>query len=90
MRLQLVTIESLPDEVLLEVFDFFLLIPIDEEEEGDLGPQGWLKLVHVCRRWRCVVFDAPLRLDLKVYCTPNTPVRKLLHIWPGLPRHLLP
>jgi F-box-like len=77
------TIESLPDEVLLEVF-YFHLISINEDKVF-LGPQGWLELVHVCRRWRCIVFDAPLRLDLELYCTEKTPVRKLLHIWPQLP-----
>jgi F-box-like len=75
------TVESLPDEVLLEVF-YFLLISIGRE---GLDQKGWLELVHVCRRWRCVVFDAPLRLDLKVCCTSKTPVIKLLHIWPEFP-----
>jgi hypothetical protein len=82
--LQRATIESLPNEVLLEVFHFHL-IEIDEEE-GPWEPRWWWHtLVHVCRRWRCVVFDAPLRLDLELYCTWKTPVRRLLHIWPELP-----
>jgi F-box-like len=87
LRLQQVTIGSLPDEVLLKVF-YFHLVPINKWEKEDLrasDPWRWHKLVHVCRRWRCIVFDAPRRLDLELYCTENTPVRKLLHIWPELP-----
>jgi hypothetical protein len=83
-----VTIGSLPNEVLLEVFYFHLIeYEIQDEEEPNPWKLGskWHTLVHVCRRWRCVVFDAPLRLDLEIHCTSETPVRKLLHIWPELP-----
>jgi F-box-like len=82
--LQRVTIESLPDEVLLEVF-YFLLTVINKKGRFDFGPQGWLELVHVCRRWRCVIFASPLRLDLELHCSEKKHVRNLLHIWPELP-----
>ena len=36
-------------------------------------------------RWRTVVFGSPHRLDLKLYCTPNTPVKDRLDVWPALP-----
>jgi len=40
----------------------------------------------VCRRWRCIVFASPRRLDLKLYCTPQRSVSsKTLDIWPVLP-----
>jgi F-box-like len=69
-----VTIGSLPDEVLLEIFDFYLV------------PRwNWHALVHVCRRWRYVVFASPLRLELELLCTPMMPVKKQLDIWPALP-----
>ena len=42
-------------------------------------------LAQVCRRWRYIVFASPLRLNLKLLCTPRTPVRKLLDIWTPLP-----
>ena len=45
----------------------------------------WNKLVHVCRKWRNVVFGSPRRLDLRLYCKAWTPVRETLDIWPALP-----
>ena len=47
---------------------------------------GWQTLVHVCHKWRCIVFDSPLRLDLKIYCTLRGSVNsKALDMWPALP-----
>jgi hypothetical protein len=65
----------LPDDVLLEIFDF------DVEESR----MAWITLVHVCRRWRSVVFQSSLRLNLRLLCTPKTPARDTLDIWPPLP-----
>ena len=45
----------------------------------------WINLVHVCRRWRSVVFQSPRRLNLRLFCTPATPTRDTLDIWPPLP-----
>jgi hypothetical protein len=45
----------------------------------------WHKLVHVCQRWRQVVFASPLRLNLQIRCSHGTPVRKNLDIWPTFP-----
>ena len=67
----------LPDDVLLEIFDFYL----DEGLEID----EWITLAHVCRRWRSVVFYSPRRLNLLLLCTPRTPARDSLDIWPPLP-----
>jgi hypothetical protein len=41
--------------------------------------------VHVCRRWRQIVFESPHRLDLKIRCTSKTPVKENLSIWPAFP-----
>ena len=71
------TISVLPDNVLLEIFCFCRKFPYD--------PREWHVLVHVCRGWRQVVFASPLRLDLRIFCTSRTPVRKNLGIWPALP-----
>jgi hypothetical protein len=38
--------------------------------------------VHVCRRWRSIVFGSPRRLNLQLVGTPKTPVRDILDIWP--------
>ena len=47
--------------------------------------EAWHTLVHVCRKWRNIVFGSPRRLDLRLYCTEKTPVRKTLEVWPLLP-----
>jgi len=72
-----VPIDMLPGEVLLDIFDFYLCEVYNKME--------WKTLVHVCRRWRSIVFAAPLRLDLRLVCTGQTPVRRMLRIWPPLP-----
>jgi hypothetical protein len=45
----------------------------------------WPKFVHVCQRWRYIIFASSLRLDLRLLCTDRTPVREMLDIWPPLP-----
>ncbi|KAH9974484.1 hypothetical protein BGW80DRAFT_182649 [Lactifluus volemus] len=74
-----VTICSLPDEVLLDIFEFCL------PDRWYLRAISWSKFVHVCQRWRYIIFASPLRLDLRLLCTDRTPVRKMLDIWPPLP-----
>ena len=72
-----VTIGALPDYVLLEMFNFY----VDEGHRADI----WHTLVHVCRRWRYLVFASPRRLNLQILCTNRRPVREMLDIWPALP-----
>ena len=71
------SIDMLPDDVLLEIFDFFVREAYHIE--------GWKPLVHVCRRWRSVVFGSPLRLNLRLFCSNSTPARDTLDVWPALP-----
>ena len=79
------TIDTLPDNVLLETFEFYLGEVNADEEEADECDR-WQTLVHVCCRWRCIVFASPHRLDLKLYCTPQRLVNsETLNIWPELP-----
>jgi len=73
-----VSINILPDDVLLEIFDHYVILP-------HCPIDAWHKLVHVCQRWRYVVFDSPRRLDLRLLCTERTPVTNMMDIWPGLP-----
>jgi F-box-like len=80
-----VTIGSLPEDVLLDIFDFYRLVTMDHEY---YDTWSWQRLVHVCRRWRYVVFASPVRLDLQLLITPTLPVRKLLDIWPALPLNI--
>ena len=78
------TIDVLPDDVLLETFEFYL----GKDDAGEIGYNydGWQTLAHVCRRWRCIVFASPCRLDLKLFCTRQRSVNsKTLDIWPELP-----
>ena len=77
-----VTIETLPDLALLEIFDFYVYADYWDHEEELLA---WITLVHVCRKWRSVVFGSPLRLNLRLHCVARTPVRKTLDVWPPLP-----
>ena len=76
----MISIDILPDDVLLEIFHFY----VDDALGGD-APQAWQLLVHVCRRWRCVVFGSPRRLDLQLFCSANTPTRDTVDVWPALP-----
>ena len=85
----LVSIDTLPDELLLRIFDFDRVIYLDGLAAPDRlwRPSlywGWHRLVHVCRRWRSVVFKSPTFLDLKLVCGPHTLVQ-FTRLWPPLP-----
>ena len=71
----------LPDNVLLEIFDLYRNI----RHSPPRTVWKWHLLVHVCRRWRQIIFESPCRLDLQILCTYGAPVRKSLSIWPDLP-----
>jgi hypothetical protein len=73
----------LPDDVLLDIFDF-CLDQLPEESVLD-RTTTWQTLVHVCPRWRDIVFQSPRRLDLQILCTFGTHVGEMLDIWPALP-----
>ena len=79
---QHVTIGRLPDEVLLKIFSLDRLISTSLSQ--DL-PWEWYRLVHVCRRWRYIIFDSPQSLDLQLFCVNGTPVKDNLDVWPSLP-----
>jgi hypothetical protein len=68
-------IEKLSDDVLLNIFRYYL----------DASPQCWPWLVHICRRWRRLVFASQLALRLQLFCAHGTPVMKVLDYWPALP-----
>lgn len=65
----------LPDDILLDIFDFYRI-------DSFHYPWIWLPLVHVCRRWRQIVFASLCRLDLQFLCNPRTRVRELLDLLP--------
>jgi hypothetical protein len=70
----------LPDNVLLEIFDFYR----KNHPYTRYGVWEWHLLVHVCRRWRQIVFASLHCLNLQLLCTFGTPVRNL-GIWPAFP-----
>ena len=84
----MVTIDVLPDDVLLAIFCFYVLNDPDfnvlfsyTKREID----SWQSLVHVCRRWRYLVFGSPRHLNLRLFCIPGRSARKSLGVWPALP-----
>ena len=79
------TIDVLPDNVLLEIFHFhkndvFLIIPRPVSVTW-----RWKTITQVCQRWRTIIFGSPRRLDLRLVCTNETPTRTSLGIWPPFP-----
>ena len=73
----------LSDDILLDIFDSCR----DDELEDELPSRSWDwdSLVHVCGRWRQIVFASPHRLRLRLRCTHRTPVRSHLSCWPAFP-----
>jgi len=81
-----VTIKTLPDYPLLEIFSLYV------EEADGLSEfhmveriDAWHTLVHVCQRWRSLVFVSSRRLNLRILCTNTRPLREILDLWPALP-----
>jgi hypothetical protein len=91
---QAISINMLPDKVLLEIFHFYQLISRSTFYYNEKRYiEAWQTLVHVCQRWRNVVFGSTRRLDPRLYFTPGT-IRDKLTVWPPLPilisnRHML-
>ena len=76
-----ISIDTLPDDVLLEVFDQYRKISVDHWARL----QGWYKLAHTCSRWRQLVFASSLRLNLQLRCTFGTPVTDMINHSPPFP-----
>ena len=89
----MVTIDVLPDDVLLAIFDFHVVGYQDldfseallSDHDTKTKIRSWQSLVHVCRRWRGLVLGSPRRLNLQLCCTTRTPARETLDVWPALP-----
>jgi hypothetical protein len=76
-------IDVLPDDALLEIFDFYTIINLPYGDKTRV--EAWQSLVHVCQRWRGLVLESRCRLNLQLYCSPKTPARDKLDVWPALP-----
>ena len=81
----MILFDILPDEVLIAIFYFCVDPDVDGDQLTKKGIEAWQSLVHVCRRWRCIVFGSPRRLNLRLSCTTKTPARETLGVWPALP-----
>ena len=87
------TIDVLPDDVLLAIFEFYVvryqdLNPLEamfDNQDTRTKIQSWQSLVHVCRRWRGLVFASPRHLNLQLHYIPRRSATKTLDIWPALP-----
>jgi hypothetical protein len=83
-----VTIDMLPDVVLLKIFDCYVNQArelADVEGTNWFDTQAWHTLVHVCRKWRTIILDSPRFPDLRLLCTEKTRVEETLAVWPPLP-----
>jgi hypothetical protein len=78
------SINTLPDEVLLEMFDFCVYVDASSFPPSKKRIEEWQSLAHVCRRWRSIVFGSPRRLNLQLVATNKTLVDRL-DVWPPLP-----
>ncbi len=72
----MIRIDVLPDDILLDIFDFYM-------DKNHI--EAWHTLIHVCQRWRSLVFGSPRRLNLRLFCTPETRARDTLDVWPAYP-----
>jgi hypothetical protein len=72
---QEITIEKLSDKVLLDIFRHFL----------EASPRHWPTLMHICRKWRRIVFNSQRSLPIRLFFTHGTPVLKTLECWPTMP-----
>ncbi|KAI9460704.1 hypothetical protein F5148DRAFT_253082 [Russula earlei] len=81
------TIDTLTDDVLEEIFDFYA-------NNWNAWATEWHTLVHVCRRWRRIVFASPRRINLRLVYTGDRALSEMLDTWPVLPlvisgRHMI-
>ena len=83
-----IRVDILPDDALLEIFDFHTSMIIRPPSRGSKAEvEAWISLVHVCRRWRTLVLGSPRRLNLRLYCRPEThwQAKDIFDVFPTLP-----
>ena len=80
----MISIDRLSDDDLLEIFHLYVDEVRNHYVREHNAMEAWQRLVHVCRRWRSVVFGSPRRLKLRLICTDNT-LASMVDVWPVLP-----
>ena len=74
-------IHNLDDDSLLQIFSCYRL----EDEENWYLRLGWLMLIHVCPRWRNLIYDSWFHLDMCLLLTNDSPSMDTLSHLPPLP-----
>ena len=80
---QPVPINTLPENVLLEIFNSYRQI---SHNPGD-HLWKWDTLIWVCQKWRDIILASLCCLELWLLCTHRMPVRRILDYWP--PFHII-
>ena len=75
------TIDTLSVDILLAIFDHCRL---DDEESWNLQLR-WCKLTHVCQKWRHLIHESSVRLNIHIPFTNGTPPLHMLSHLPPLP-----
>ena len=85
---------GIDDDPLLNVSWLYrlLFLAIDDDKDNLKGGKKlwvgecwWYKLIHVCQRWRNLIFRSASYLRLSLFCTMGTPVAYMLAHSPPLP-----
>ncbi|KAF8269993.1 hypothetical protein EI94DRAFT_1828619 [Lactarius quietus] len=74
-------IHWLNDDILLDIFNFDRLY---DKFRWNYRLR-WLKLSHVCQRWRHLIFGSTFHLGMQIRCTPNSPIVDTPDHLPPLP-----
>ena len=90
-----VSIDVLDDDSLLHVFYLYRPSLSGEDQDDDVRLMGgneietrgrwWYTLVHVCQRWRNIIFRSASYLGIFLVCTYGTPIADMLAHSPPLP-----
>lgn len=81
----MIPIDKLSDAILLEIFASYVDQNRLTKRSTKRTIEAWQTLVHICRRWRRIVFASPHRLNLQLVCTPETPAIDRPDPWPAFP-----
>lgn len=77
------TVDILSDDDLLHIFTLYRQDRQGFRYSDDDWP--WHSLLHVCQRWRQIIFAWPHHLDLRLDCKSEAAVAKARDVWPALP-----
>ena len=79
-----VTIEALPSNVLIKIFDCYRLDTLMHSHPGE-RPWKWQNLAHVCKKWQNLLFSQWHNFGMQLFFTVGMPVTDILNSWPILP-----